>query len=138
MFIDKKKLGIIGGILLALFFYMLGSSSSNNSTLAPEQTAEDTYTPEVVTPEERYIEHLHSLNDPLVEQNTDADLLDLGQSVCGVYDNGYSTSEIVDELVNSSGLSTDAEFTFAGEIIGSAVKYLCPEYMSDLQGYTNS
>ena len=138
MFIDKKKLGIIGGILLALFFYMLGSSSSDKAPVQTSPTAEDTYTPEVVTPEERYIEQLHSFNDPLVEQNTDTELLDLGQSVCSVYDDGYSTSDIVDEIVNGSGLSTDEEFTFAGEIIGSAVKYLCPEYMSDLQSYTSS
>jgi hypothetical protein len=138
MFIDKNKLWGIGAVVLILVAYLAGSGSSDKTPVESAPTAEDTYTPEVVTPEERYIENLHSLNDPLVEQNTDADLLELGQSVCEIYDNGYSTYDIIDELVYNSGLSTDAEFTFAGEIIGSAVKYLCPEYMSDLQGYTNS
>jgi hypothetical protein len=138
MFIDKKKLGIIGAVLLAIVFYSIGSNSSDNKSADPKPSVEDTYTPEPLTDEELYLQNLHSMNDPLVEQNTDADLVELGNTVCGVYDQGYSTSDIVDELVYSSGLSTDDEFTFAGEIIGSAVKYLCPQYMSDLQGYTNS
>lgn len=138
MFIDKKKLGIIGGIVLAVFFYMLGSGSSNNSTPAPQPTVEDTYTPEVLTDEELYLRDLHSLGDPLVEQNTDSDLITLGYTVCAVYDEGYTTEDIIYELVYNSGLSSDTEFEFAGHIIGVAVKNLCPEYMSELQGYVNS
>ena len=45
MFIDKKKLGIIGGILLALFFYMLGSGSSDKAPVQTSPTTEDTYNP---------------------------------------------------------------------------------------------
>jgi hypothetical protein len=143
MFIDKKKLGIIGGVLLAIFFYMLGSGSSNNSTPAPEQTVEDTFTqPEVetLTPEEEYLSNLHSMNDWIVEANTDQDLIELGNTVCSVYDDGYSTDDIITELATSLDTSEvgDDAYLFAGHILGSAVKYLCPEYISDLQGYVNS
>ncbi|AXH49429.1 hypothetical protein SEA_CROSBY_41 [Streptomyces phage Crosby] len=66
---------------------------------------------------------------PNLESVPDADLIDLGQSVCGAFDAGVGTAEVGVTMI-SSGLDATA----SGAVVGAATSTLCPEHEDDARG----
>lgn len=136
---NKKPLLIGGAIALAAVAFMLGSSNgtTNNTAPSPEISA-DTWTPEpapAYTDDELFLNTVNGYGNSVIANIADSDLLEMGYQVCSVLDEGYTIEDIVNEFIYNSSLSTDAEFEAVGLIVGSAVRNLCPEYVSMVESY---
>lgn len=128
---NKNKL--IAGSLIALSaLFLTGCSSSSEP--APVVTKTVTAEPEL-TPEQEYIENIRSFGNYYVDNNSDADLISLGQQACTVLDSGYTIEDLVNQFVYDSNLSGDEQFEFVGIIIGAGVRHFCPEYITEVQAY---
>jgi hypothetical protein len=69
---------------------------------------------------------------PTLEMVPDADLRDLGQSVCAAFDRGASTGEVAAAMIGDDRLTA----TEAGAVVGSATgdAGLCPEHGETARG----
>lgn len=134
----KKYISIVAA-LFALTF-VLGACSTNSGTPQPTVTVTqeptDTYEPPTVySDEEEFIYDMRSVDNWIINENTDAALIELGWGVCDVLDTGYTVEDIVYELVGSGTVATDAEIEFAGTLIAAAILDLCPEYSWQVDSY---
>lgn len=90
---------------------------------APELSAEDLY-----------VANLRSQGNYYVDNNTDTDLINLGYTLCGELDSGYTVMEVIDSLIASGNFNGDPEaIEFSGLVIGAAVRDLCPEYAYQIE-----
>lgn len=132
MFKNKKLL--FAASLVTLGVIISGCSSN---TAAPTVTVTEEAPVQQLTPEEQYLRSLHAINNYYIENNSDRDLLELGYSVCGVFDQGYSAEDIVSELLYGSFGAEHGDdpsaIEFAGATLGAAVANLCPEYLAEVQ-----
>jgi hypothetical protein len=135
---NKTVLFVAGGVALLLVAFFVGASSSDKQNTTPAPTPTSTWTPEpepVYSDEELFLDAVNEYGNDIIFSTSDADLLELGWSVCGVLDQGYDINDIVDELLYNSSLSTEEEFAAVGTIVGGAVLYLCPEYAYMIDEY---
>lgn len=130
----------IKGLFVALAFTgLVLAGCSSDSKAAPTVTVtEEAPAPEVVeTDEQRYISNIRSFGNYYVDMNTDMDLINLGYTLCGSLDAGYTVEEIIydlsyGEFAYENGGDEEA-ITFAGLTIGAAVKDLCPQYAYQIE-----
>lgn len=121
---------LIGGIVLSSL--LITGCSAGNSYTRP--APEDTYVapapePEpVVTDEDLYVMALRSHNNSIIDSSSDADLVDVGYTVCQVLAEGYTFDEIAYAIVMDSPNESDAYYEFAGLVVGTASATLCPQY----------
>lgn len=126
----KKNLGMTA-VALATALVLTGCSTT--PTYAPSQT-EAPAAPQL-TDEDLYLQTLHSTGNSYVNNGTDAQLVQLGHTVCQALDEGNSVTDIVTYLVLNSN-NDDPEFArFEGQVIGAAVGAFCPEYSGQISGY---
>lgn len=135
MKINIKLIAIILGVLAVVL--ILSGCSTSNTEPKPVVTVTETYEPPapVYGDEELFIRDMRSESNWIIEENTDADLIELGWGVCGVLDEGYSVDDIVWELIGSGTVSTDAESEFAAALIAYAIYDLCPEHTDEMEAY---
>lgn len=136
----KKYLTVISIIvgILALALILSGCSSNSGTpqaTVTVTQEPTDTYEPPVRTDEDVFIDDMRSVDNWIIDGNTDSDLIDLGWMVCSVLDEGYTIEDIVYELIGSGTVASDAEIEFAATLIVAAVYDLCPEYSNQVDSY---
>jgi len=76
-----------------------------------------------------YLSALRSLGNPILNSASDAELLDVGHTVCEILSKGYSSEEIIYYMANEmakDGNTSDAYAEAVGSIIGAAEVALCP------------
>jgi hypothetical protein len=126
----KKTTLLIGGVLVGSLLFTGCSAGNSYTRPAPE----DSYVapapePEpVVTDEDLYVMALRSHNNYIIDSSSDADLLDVGYTVCQVLADGYTFEEIAYAIVMDSPDESDAYYEFAGLVVGTASSSLCPQY----------
>lgn len=132
-----KKAPIIGGTIsaLALILALTGCSSPSAgpdySQPAPTQDYVAPVAP-VVTPEESYLIGVRAYSNVYIQNASDIQLLEVGESVCSALDAGNSVTDVITYLAFNSGNEDDAYYEMAGLVIGAAVYNLCPEYISQI------
>lgn len=92
-----------------------------------QQSADDG----VVTKEDVYLLSLRGVGNPILSSATDAELLDIGYTVCEILSKGYSTEDIIYYMANEmvkDGNTSDAYAEAVGSIIGAAEVGLCTSY----------
>lgn len=137
MKINIKLIAIILGVLAVVL--VLSGCSTTNTEPKPVVTVTETYEPPAPEPvygdEELFISDMRSVGNWIIDENTDADLIELGWGVCGVLDEGYSVDDILWELIGSGTVSTDSESEFAAALIAYAIYDLCPEHTDEVEAY---
>lgn len=89
---------------------------------APQQT-------EVISNEEQYVAGIRSMGNPLLDAATNAQLIEMGESVCEALAAGFSTQDIIEYMARQmvgQGMTSDVESEAVGYIIGAADSLLCP------------
>ena len=79
--------------------------------------------------EELYLIGIKSMNNPILNSATDAQLLEMGYSVCEALDAGFTVEDIIQYMavqMVGEGMTSDVESEAVGYIIGAADTALCP------------
>lgn len=79
--------------------------------------------------EELYLIGIKAMDNPILNIATDAQLLEMGYSVCEALDAGFTTDDIIAYMavqMAGEGMTSDAEVEAVGYIIGAADSALCP------------
>jgi len=79
--------------------------------------------------EDLYVNGIRSMNNPILNSATDAQLIKMGRSVCDALDAGFSTDDIIQYMARQmvgQGMTSDVESQAVGYIIGAADLLLCP------------
>jgi hypothetical protein len=104
-------------------------------TEVAEPIADDTYdsgatdTSGYFTPaEQEFLNDVHSMNNSIIEGNSDEQIVETGHTVCDTLDGGYTVSDVTDYLLSSGDYTTDNERGFLATMIAGAVVNLCDEY----------
>lgn len=119
--------------LLAASFLIVGCSSSSapaDSVQNSFQNQNQNYEAPAQTQEDRYLSDVKAQNNPDLMDETDATLLEVGYQTCEVLDSGYNVQELVRYLLSDN--PTDSEIAYMSIIIGNAIEYFCPEYLSQV------
>lgn len=91
---------------------------------APAPEVEDT-----LSNEELYLLGIKSMSNPILNVATDAQLLEMGYSVCEALNAGFTTEDIIAYMavqMAGEGMTSDIEVEAVGYIIGAADSALCP------------
>ena len=95
-------------------------------------------TPEAVvqSPTQKYLNQLYALG---VTGGTST-LTGLGDAACADFNGGDSVDQVVNDGTNAISDNPGSGLTYdqMGEIIGAAVRYLCPMYLPEVQSYLQS
>ena len=125
---------IIAGITIALVSCSPSESPSPTVTVTesvPAPLQDDPSTPDVVpSNEELYLLGIKSMNNPILNVATDAQLLEMGYSVCEALNSGFTVDDIIAYMavqMAGEGMTSDVEVEAVGYIIGAADSALCPE-----------
>lgn len=130
-----KKIIVIGMTAAAMFGMV--ACSSNSSAPAPTVTVTQ-QAPSVDDPptadttlsnEELYLLGIKSMNNPILNVATDAQLLEMGYSVCEALNAGFTTDDVIQYMATQmagNGMTSDVEVEAVGYIIGAADSALCP------------
>lgn len=79
--------------------------------------------------EELYLLGIKSMNNPILNVATDAQLLEMGYSVCEALNAGFSVDDVIQYMATQmvgEGMTSDVETEAVGYIIGAADSALCP------------
>jgi len=83
-----------------------------------------------VSNEELYLLALKAMDNPILNVATDAELLQMGYSVCDALNAGFTTDDVIQYMAGemaTSGMTSDIEVEAVGYIIGAADNALCPQ-----------
>jgi PBP1b-binding outer membrane lipoprotein LpoB len=83
--------------------------------------------------EDLYLLGIKSMNNPILNRATDAELLEMGYSVCDALNAGYSVDDVIQfmaEQIARDGGASDTFLEAVGYIIGAADTALCPGFAS--------
>jgi len=134
-----KILKVIAGVVLALF--IIGSCGGNDTVAekTPEPAASDTYADTTDSAsnyfnndEESFLVVAHAKDNPIIEANTDAQIVDTAHTVCNALDTGSTVSDLSNELIATGDYKSHNAIEFAAIMLAGAVTYLCPEYSSQV------
>lgn len=117
-------------------FLLVGCSSQSSPSPtvtvtqnAPAPTQDDPPTQEPsFSNEEIYLLGIKSMDNPLLNLATDAELLEMGYSVCDALNAGYTTEDIISYMalqMAGEGMTSNIEVEAVGYIIGAASSALC-------------
>ena len=126
----KIIIAAAASIVLVIGLASCGSSNTNNSGSdipAPAPAP-------VVTPHDQFLSDINSLGDSIIANTSDADLWSMATATCDALDKGNSVSSLVTYLINSGTMTNDNAQSI-GEVIGAAVKDVCPSHTSELQDF---
>lgn len=131
-----KKIIIASSIAIASLGLVACSSSATPAPTvtvtqnAPAPSQDDPPTPEAApSNEELYLLGIKSMNNPILNVATDAQLLEMGYSVCEALNAGFTVDDIIQYMARqmfSEGMTSDVETEAVGYIIGAADTALCP------------
>ena len=79
--------------------------------------------------EELYLIGIKSMDNPILNLATDAQLLEMGYSVCEALNAGFTTDDVIQYMavqMAGEGMTSDVETEAVGYIIGAADSALCP------------
>lgn len=82
-----------------------------------------------VAGEDLYLTSLKSMNNPILNISTDAELLKMGYAVCDALNAGFTVDDVIQYMaaeMASNGQTSDMETKAVGYIIGAADLALCP------------
>jgi hypothetical protein len=138
---NKRILFAVLGVvaILALITGCGGGSDTPAPTVTVTEVADpiadDTYdsgatdTSGYFTPaEQEFLNDVHSMNNSIIEGNSDEQIVETGHTVCDTLDGGYTVSDVTDYLLSSGDYTTDNERGFLATMIAGAVVNLCDEY----------
>jgi len=144
----KKKtvILVIGAIaLLALLSGCGGGGSTDTATPTVTVTetadpiADDNYdsgatdtSSGFTSDEQAFLDDVHSMNNSIIEDNSDSAIVETGHTVCDTLDGGVTVTEITESLLSSGDYTTNNERGFLATMIAGAVVNLCPEYYSQI------
>jgi hypothetical protein len=130
-----KKIIIASSIAIASLGLVACSSNASPAPTvtvtqnAPAPSQDDPPTPEVApSDEELYLLGIKAMNNPILNVATDAQLLEMGYSVCEALNAGFTTDDVIQYMAGemaSSGMTSDIEVEAVGYIIGAADSALC-------------
>ena len=137
-----KKIAIASIAVLAL-----AGCASNNKAEEPapvvtvteqapapvDPPATDTY----LSPEDTFLTDLHDMGNIYIDSTSDADLLEIGNTVCSALDEGNTIEDLITYLSTSGTFDNTDQAEAGGMIIAAAVVDLCPEYTSQVQAYVS-
>jgi len=110
-----------------------GGTAAPTVTVTQGQTSPTTLPAPVESPEDQYINALRSMNNKYIASASDADLIDVGYSVCEAFDSGITVDELSSALVqefSGQGITDTSFYEAIGMIIGASALVLCPQYSS--------
>jgi hypothetical protein len=96
---------------------------------APAPSVDDPPTPSAMGNEELYLLGLKSMGNPIIDIATDAQLLEMGYSVCEALESGFTVQDVIEYMATEmarEGLTSDYQSEAVGYIIGAADTALCP------------
>lgn len=136
---DKTKI-IIGILFIVIIALVIGGeNSNNNSTTNPTVTETVTEQPTIEKPDSSYIDDetaylnaLESVDEEFYLTYSDADLLDLGWTICESLDAGLTVDDII-----IIGLDAGMPETWLGLSIGASVATLCTEHYAYVDSWLN-
>jgi len=134
---------VLGVVAILALITGCGGGGSNTATptvtVTETTTADDNYdssatdTSSGFTSEEQgFLDDVHSMNNSIIEGNTDASIVETGHTVCDTLDGGVTVTEITESLLASGDYETDNQRGFLATMIAGAVVNLCPEYYSQI------
>ena len=109
-----------------------GNSTPTTTTVATTQAPVITAAP--VNKYDQYLEHVYN-NSGQANSMSRAKLIEYGDTICGALDQGKTIGWIVSYLANGSNTQSDLELY--ASIVSGAVKYICSEYIGDLDLFLN-
>ena len=130
-----KKIIIASSIAIASLGLVACSSSASPAPTvtvtqdAPAPTQDAPVVPDSTSNEDLYLLGIKSMNNPILNIATDAQLLEMGYSVCEAFDAGYTVDDVIAYMavqMAGEGMTSDAEVEAVGYIIGAADSALCP------------
>jgi hypothetical protein len=134
----KKTLGaLIGTIALVAMLTACGSSTDTSATdTSGVDTTSVTDTAPVdsgyTTAEDEFLYDVHHVNNPIIERNTDKQILETGHTVCDTLDSGETVTTISNYLMSTGDYEGDTAIEFVASMVAGAVINLCPEYKYQL------
>jgi len=131
-----KKIIIASSVIIASLGIVACSSNASPAPTvtvtqnAPAPSLDDPATPEVASSDEDlYLLGIKSMNNPILNVATDAQLLEMGHSVCEALNAGFTTDDVIQYMATQmagNGMTSDVEVEAVGYIIGAADSALCP------------
>jgi len=115
--------------IAALALTGCSASSAPAPAITVTETAPALQEPEVISNEDQYVAGIRSMGNPLLDAATDAQLIEMGESVCEALAAGFSTQDIIEYMARQmvgQGMTSDVESEAVGYIIGAADSLLCP------------
>jgi hypothetical protein len=139
----RTVIAIIGAIAILALLTGCGGGSSNTATPTVTVTettpADNSYDSSATdtssgftSAEQGFLDDVHSMNNSIIEGNTDASIVETGHTVCDTLDGGYTVTDITENLLSSGDYQTDNQRGFLATMIAGAVVNLCPEYYSQI------
>lgn len=130
MEISKKALSVIGGVGVFLLLAVIGALIAVlvlTSGGGGEAKAVETTRPSTSSDESAFLEAVRGEGIT----GTDDELLELGQGVCDLFDEGKTFQDFVDYTMDESASMTEAEqfFFFVGASVGS----FCIEHADEIR-----
>lgn len=138
---NKRILFAVLGVvaILALITGCGGGSDTPAPTVTVTEVAEpiadDTYdsgatdTSGYFTPaEQEFLNDVHSMNNSIIEANSDEQIVETGHTVCDTLDEGFTVTDVTDYFLSTGDYTTDNERGFLATMIAGAVVNLCDEY----------
>lgn len=132
-----KKIIVASSIAIASLGLVACSSNASPAPTVtvtqnvPAPLQDDPPTPEAASSnEELYLLGIKSMSNPILNVATDAQLLEMGYSVCEALNAGFTTNDIIQYMAGemaSNGMTSDVEVEAVGYIIGAADSALCPQ-----------
>jgi hypothetical protein len=139
---NKRILFAVLGVvaILALITGCGGGSDTPAPTVTVTEVAEpiadDTYDSGATdndysgftSAEKEFLVDVHSMNNSIIEGNSDEQIVETGHTVCDTLDEGFTVTDVSEYLLSSGDYTTDNERGFLATMIAGAVVNLCDEY----------
>jgi hypothetical protein len=143
-----KKIAIGSAIAVALLLVLSACGGSDNTsdtsttTTATDTFVEPTYEPAPapepgISDEDQYLSALHDMSDPYIDTTSDADLLEIGSTICDALDAGYTVEDIIFELSTNGTFESEDQAYAGGIIVAASATILCSEYASQVDDFIN-
>lgn len=128
-----KKIGAAVAVAIAAVVLVGcgGGSAAPTVTVTQGQTSPSTIPAPVESPEDQYVAALRSMNNEYLTSASNADLIEVGYSVCNAFDRGVTVDELTLALVDEftrQGITDTSFYEALGMIIGASALVLCPQY----------
>jgi hypothetical protein len=124
-----KKTIAIAGIAL-LLIGVTGCSSATTDSGLSKQTQD--YVVPVTTPTDDFLSEVHMYGDAYIESTADSDLVSMATATCDALDAGNTVTDVITYLAYNQTETDQAFYVAEGEIIGAAVRNICPQYIPQL------